>query len=794
MTRYQALYRKYRPQRFDEVIGQDHVVGTLSREVTDEKVAHAYLFAGPRGTGKTTTARLLAKSLNCTNRTTGAEPCNECASCLGITEGTSLDVIELDAASHNKVEDVREIRVNVGTVAAAEGARRIYILDEAHMLSRAAGNALLKTLEEPPEHVVFVLATTEPYKLLDTIRSRSQRFDFHPVTSETLIEYLAEISEREGFTADHSGLSMIATHARGSVRDSMSLLEQVAALGDGTVSSEGVTRALGLADDEAFTGLVTAISNQDAPAALGLVAQLASRGADLRRFVADSLGFFRGIFLAQYAPNLEEITDEPPEILDDWRRLAKTIPSSDVLRAIDLFSEALLHLRQGREERLMLELAVIRLTRPETTVDAEALAAALPEAAGRSERPIRVEVGWAEVPPPFTDDEAEALLATVDRANGRVLPTTVRGIALDLPGEEFALAWRSSDGGSELVLELDETVAQEVLESFVAERTNIASQGGRFEVVSGEVQIILPEESEVCCDPVAVASVEDALLATDPPAEPIDLPLRDADDEQARAELEELGINELVASFTTNHACCQNRVENIHRIADITRGVVIRPGATFSVNNYVGRRTEDNGFVSDGVIQDGVFEKQVGGGISQYATTLFNSAFRAGLDFGEYQSHSLYISRYPYGVEATLSYPHPDLQIINSTPYGVLLWPSYTGSSITINLYSTKHINVEQTGQTESAQDQCTRVTTTRKRTYDDGTAKDDSVFAVYRPGEGLRCDGSSTVTTTTSPPPPPSTEPPPTTEPPPPATTAAPPPVTEPPPTTAATTTTVAP
>ncbi len=156
--------------------------------------------------------------------------------------------------------------------------------------------------------------------------------------------------------------------------DRLPHLEQVAALGDGTVSSEGVTRALGLADDEAFTGLVTAISNQDAPAALGLVAQLASRGADLRRFVADALGFFRGIFLAQYAPNLEEITDEPPEILDEWRRMAKVVPSSDVLRAIDLFSEALLHLRQGREERLMLELAVIRLTRPETTVDAEALA------------------------------------------------------------------------------------------------------------------------------------------------------------------------------------------------------------------------------------------------------------------------------------------------------------------------------------------------------------------------------------------------------------------------------------
>ena len=372
--RYQALYRKYRPQRFDEVVGQDHVVGTLTREVTDDKVAHAYLFAGPRGTGKTTSARLLAKSLNCTNRGADGEPCNECASCLGITEGTSLDVIELDAASHNKVEDVREIRVNVGTVAAAEGAHRVYILDEAHMLSRAAGNALLKTLEEPPEHVVFVLATTEPYKLLDTIRSRSQRFDFHPVSSETLVEHLSDISKREGFTTDAAGLSMIATHARGSVRDAMSLLEQVAALGGGIVSTEGVTRALGLADGDAFTGLVAAISEQDAPAALGLVAQLASRGADLRRFVADSLGFFRGIFLAQYAPNLEEITDEPPEILDEWRRQGRVLSSADVLRAIDGFSEALLHLRQGREERLVLELALIRLTRPETTLDGAALA------------------------------------------------------------------------------------------------------------------------------------------------------------------------------------------------------------------------------------------------------------------------------------------------------------------------------------------------------------------------------------------------------------------------------------
>jgi DNA polymerase-3 subunit gamma/tau len=401
---YQALYRKYRPQRFDEVVGQDHVVTTLAREVVDERIAHAYLFAGPRGTGKTTAARLLAKALNCTNRAADGEPCNECASCMGITEGTSLDVIELDAASHNKVEDIREMRVNVGTVAAAGGARRVYILDEAHMLSRAAGNALLKTLEEPPEHVVFVLATTEPYKLLDTIRSRAQRFDFHPVPVEILIDHLEEIAGREHFEAEPDGLSMVATHARGSVRDAMSLLEQVASLGAGRIEAGLVSRALGLADKDAFGKLATAISQQDAPAALGLVSQLASQGADLRRFVAESLAFFRGVFLAQYAPNLEEVADEPMGTLAEWRRVAGMLDAADVLRAVDQLGEALLHLRQGREERLVVELALLRLTRPETVVDTAGLDARL----ARLESRVRELMTGAVVVPPSQATPAPA--------------------------------------------------------------------------------------------------------------------------------------------------------------------------------------------------------------------------------------------------------------------------------------------------------------------------------------------------------------------------------------------------
>jgi DNA polymerase-3 subunit gamma/tau len=373
MAEYQALYRKYRPQTFDEVVGQSHVTTTLSREVADGHVAHAYLFAGPRGTGKTTTARILAKTLNCANRLPDGSPDNECDSCVAITEGSSFDVLELDAASHNSVDDIREMRVSVTTVASTGTGRRVFILDEAHMLSKAAGNALLKTLEEPPEHVHFVLATTEPYKLLDTVRSRTQRFDFHSVSIESLAAHLARISDIEGYKTEPAALIAVARHAAGSVRDALSLLEQVAALGDSTVDLNGVNRALGLADQDAYAALTAAIADQDAQAGLELVARLAGEGVDLRRFAAESVGFLRGVFLAHYAPNLAEVADEPEEVLEHWRKAAARLPAGDVLRGVDLLGDALIKLREGREERLMLELAIIKLTRPETSTDSEAM-------------------------------------------------------------------------------------------------------------------------------------------------------------------------------------------------------------------------------------------------------------------------------------------------------------------------------------------------------------------------------------------------------------------------------------
>ena len=372
---YQALYRKYRPQQFDQVIGQDHVTETLAREITEGRVAHAYLFAGPRGTGKTTTARLLAKALNCPNRSEAGEPCDDCASCNSVRTASSMDVIELDAASHNKVEDIRDIRVSVSTVASVGGAKRVFILDEAHMLTKAASNALLKTLEEPPDHVHFVLATTEPYKLLDTIRSRSQRFDFHLINADTLVGHLRQVAEWEGYEASDEALLSVARHAAGSARDGLSLLEQVAALGGGKVTEEAVQRALGLAGRDVYMTLAGAIRDTDAKVGLELIASLASRGVDLRKFLGDAIAFFRGAFLAKYSPNVEDLSDEPAEVIEDWRTVAAQLPPVTVLRAVDVLSEALFKLREGREERLMLELAVLKLTRPELAEDAASLAA-----------------------------------------------------------------------------------------------------------------------------------------------------------------------------------------------------------------------------------------------------------------------------------------------------------------------------------------------------------------------------------------------------------------------------------
>jgi hypothetical protein len=263
-------------------------------------------------------------------------------------------------------------------------------------------------------------------------------------------------------------------------------------------------------------------------------------------------------------------------------------------------------------------------------------------------------------------------------------------------------------------------------------------------VDEGELHIDLGVPARQCCAEGVASLLFEAAEAGTPKA--VVLPTVRVEDDGGESRADEFGIKERVSTFTTRHSCCQNRVTNIHRISDLVRGQILQPGETFSVNDFIGRRTRANGFVSDGVIQSGHFIDEVGGGISQFATTTFNAAFLAGLDMPEYQSHSIYISRYPYGREATLSFPLPDLELYNPTPYAVLLWPTYTGSSITMDMWSTPYFEVEQTRQSSWKIGQCTRVNTYRERTAPDGSVLEDFVFATYRPGEGLDCNGNPTV------------------------------------------------
>jgi vancomycin resistance protein YoaR len=264
-----------------------------------------------------------------------------------------------------------------------------------------------------------------------------------------------------------------------------------------------------------------------------------------------------------------------------------------------------------------------------------------------------------------------------------------------------------------------------------------------FAVVDGQVVVEFGEPALVCCEGEVASVLLEAARAT--PAESVSFEARLADPDGGRLAAEALGITELVGEFTTNHACCQSRVGNIHRMADLLRGYIIGSGETFSINEVVGKRTRENGFAAAGAIERGRFVQDVGGGVSQFATTIFNAAFFAGLDFDDYQSHSIYISRYPYGREATLGHPAPDLALRNNTPYGVLIWPTYTDSSITVQLWSTPYYEVEEAGQSRFGQGACTRVETYRKRTKPNGVEIEDEVFAVYRPGEGLDCRGRPT-------------------------------------------------
>ena len=367
-----ALYRKYRPQDFDEVVGQDAVVRTLKNAITGGQVRQAYLFAGPRGTGKTSLARILAKALNCAQGPTPT-PDKTCNACVTIASGTSLDVVEMDAASQRGIDDIREIRERV-VLQPVEGRYKVYILDEAHQLTDAAFNALLKLIEEPPPHLVFVFCTTDLAKMLPTVRSRCQTFVFARPRLPELVRLLRRVADGEGFEAPDAALSLIARAARGSFRDAVSTLDQLAAATEGKITVQAVLQLLGAVEEEALFSLCDLIVDRDTAGALVFVEELSEQGQDLGRLVTDLLEHLRHLMLVQHMGEVPESLPVTEETRDRLRAQANQLGEATVLRLCDLLAVAVDDMRQGGDPRLPLELGLIKVTRPGSDLSAESTA------------------------------------------------------------------------------------------------------------------------------------------------------------------------------------------------------------------------------------------------------------------------------------------------------------------------------------------------------------------------------------------------------------------------------------
>ena len=380
-----ALYRRYRPALFAELIGQRVIADTLRNEVRSGSLAHAYLFAGTRGTGKTSTARILARAVNCSQPQDG-EPCNQCAACLEQLGGASVDVLEIDAASNRGIDEMRDLREKVKYLPASLR-HKVYIIDEAHMLTPEAWNAFLKTLEEPPEHVLFVLATTEPHKVPETVRSRVQRFDFRRVTTADIEQHLATIIERESVAVEPAALELLARAAQGSVRDALSLLEQALASGETPLGLEAARRALGLTDPATLHRLMRALAGSDAADALRAASDAFEAGADPRQLLRDVAGLARAAELYALAyPDGAGVGPDEAALCAD---LAAVAPSGFWLSALDLIATAEMNLRQPVDARLQAELCLLRLVRPPSSGDTAELFAALEARLGAVERAVQ---------------------------------------------------------------------------------------------------------------------------------------------------------------------------------------------------------------------------------------------------------------------------------------------------------------------------------------------------------------------------------------------------------------------
>ena len=445
----ESLYRKYRPLTFDSVVGQQHIVSTLEHAITEGRLSHAYLFCGPRGTGKTTMARILAKALLCRNaeaaRAEGASGCmpdGTCEECELIAEGNHPDVYELDAASRTGVDNVREEIINSVNFAPVRGKYKIYIIDEVHMLTTAAFNALLKTLEEPPAHVIFVLCTTDPQKILETILSRCQRFDFHRIGNEDIEHRLSYVCEQEGFDYDDEALAIVARHAKGGMRDALSTLEQLSVFGNGAVHADDARSLLGEVSDQILGEFARAIAERDIAELYGLIRAQVEEGNDLLELTRDLVAHVRDVYVACVAGARAELFEggaEQAEALAAEAAAFGEHPADRLARVLTVLDDAALEMRGASDVRLVLEIACTRLARPEADLTIEALA----------ERVARLEamVANAAVPASVAAAQASAPAAVAAAPATTQQPTLISGARAATPAATAAPAATSAHQG-----------------------------------------------------------------------------------------------------------------------------------------------------------------------------------------------------------------------------------------------------------------------------------------------------------------------------------------------------------
>ena len=368
---HKALYRVYRPKNFSNVIGQEHIVRTLKNQIENNNVGHAYLFCGTRGTGKTSTAKIFSRAVNCTNLHND-EPCNECENCREILEDKTMDVVEIDAASNNSVDDIRELRENV-KYSPAKAKYKVYIIDEVHMLSQGAFNALLKTLEEPPSYVIFILATTEPHKIPATILSRCQRFDFKRVTVKDISSRMRYICEKEGIEADEKALNLIARNSQGALRDALSILDQCISFEGNKISYNDVIELLGSVNIEQLFDLAESIIKEDTRKSLQILNDFIIWGKDVRNLVNDLIDHFRNLMVCKISNDLDEIISLPEETIDLLKQQAETIDTNNLIRILNILSETQDGMKISSNPRVLMEVTMMKIAQPMFDESKEAL-------------------------------------------------------------------------------------------------------------------------------------------------------------------------------------------------------------------------------------------------------------------------------------------------------------------------------------------------------------------------------------------------------------------------------------